>query len=687
MTTIKVAKGLRQTYKNAVTLTVEESLNALKKRTDCYEVLNDINRPYGDIDGKVLENCSEEEFNKVDNETKNILQDWLSREEYSLMTSSSFLHKKISYRFVFTKFSVSKEDNKEWIKQVNQEVLLPNGVRFDFGVYGKNQKMRMLGSNKDGENRPLILVRGNPIDTLISYIPEDVEALALPKKEKKEKKEKKGNTEPTIVSHILDLLSDARFEHYDDWLKIGMICYNEGIDVSVWDEYSKRSIKYKEGDCASKWKTFGKNSLTIATLWSWLKEDNIDGYNKLKQDDYDYKKKQFEETHFKLMNPAVYVRIYNGKINLLKHNELLHLYNNLYCNNELFITKWIKDPEIRTYEELVYKPKQEVPDNVFNIFTGFPNEPVEGNIAPIQEVLRLLSNNDQKVFDYIEKWVAWILQRPSQKTGVCIIVQGEQGIGKDTYFDFIGNLLGEYYFNTSRAEEDVFTHFDGHLKKVLLMKFEEASFLVNKKNETALKGWITCKDKSYTNKGFDPIKLDNYFNIVMTTNSEVPVVIEQTDRRFVLIKGSSEKRGHHQFWTEIHKQLNKPELLQAYLYYLLNIDLTGFNPRESRPITEYYEEVKQSFIPYHAQFFQHYICTHCDEDNDTQSFHFRANDLLERMKQSTSFDLNKTKLGRNLKIYPDAILHRDEKRYGTDYTITSGAKMREFLISQKWWVD
>ena len=397
--------------------------------------------------------------------------------------------------------------------------------------------------------------------------------------------------------------------------------------------------------------------------------------------------KQFEETHFKLMNPAVYVRIYNGKINLLKHNELLHLYNNVYCNSELFITKWIKDPEIRTYEELVYKPKQEVPDNVFNIFTGFPNEPVEGNIAPIQEVLRLLSNNDQKVFDYIEKWIAWILQRPSQKTGVCIIVQGEQGIGKDTYFDFIGNLLGEYYFNTSRAEEDVFTHFDGHLKKVLLMKFEEASFLVNKKNETALKGWITCKDKSYTNKGFDPIKLDNYFNIVMTTNSEVPVVIEQTDRRFVLIKGSSEKRGHHQFWTEIHKQLNKPELLQAYLYYLLNIDLTGFNPRESRPITEYYEEVKQSFIPYHAQFFQHYICTHCDEDNDTQSFHFRANDLLERMKQSTSFDLNKTKLGRNLKIYPDAILHRDEKRYGTDYTITSGAKMREFLISQKWWVD
>lgn len=686
-TTIKVSKGLRQSYKNAVIFTIEDVLNILKKRTDCYEVLNDdYNRPYGDIDGKVIESCSEEEFNKIDLETKNILQDWLSKEEYSLMTASSYIHKKISYRFVFTKFSVSKEDNKEWIKKIAEEVKLPNGVQFDFGVYGKNNKMRMLGSNKDGENRPLRLIHGNDIDTLISYIPDDVEKLELPKKEKKEPKKeiKKGITEPTIISNILDLLDDKRFENYDDWLKIGMICFNEGIDVSVWDEYSKKSIKYKEGECSKKWKTFGKNTLTIATLWNWLKEDNPDGYEKLKQDDYDYKKKEFELTHFKLMNPAVYVRVYNGKINLLKHTELLHLYNNLFCNNELFISKWIKDTEIRTYEELVYKPKQVVADNVYNIFTCFPVEPKAGNIKPIQDVLRLLSNHDEIVFNYIEKWVASILQRPSQKNRTCIVVQGEQGIGKDTYFDFVGKMLGDYFFNTGRAEEDVFTHFDGHLKKILLMKFEEASFLVNKKNETALKSFITCKNKSYTNKGFDAITLDNYFNIVMTTNSEIPVYIEQTDRRFVLIKGSSEKRGDNKFWSEIHKELNKHELLQAYMDYLLNIDLTNFDAEDQRPITKYYEEVKEAFIPYHAQLLQDEIENHSHVDE----INISAKHLYENAKVKISkFEISKQKFGRDMMKYvEDNVLQRSYKMDTTHYKFEK-EKMKEYLKNKKWWIE
>lgn len=681
--TIKISKGLRQSYKNAVILTVEEALSALKKRTDCYEVLNDeFNRPYGDIDGKVPETMTEYEFTTINQETRNILEDWLNREEYSLMTASSYLHRKISYRFVFTNFIVTKDDNKEWIKKVAEDVRLPDGVQFDFGVYGKNQKMRMVGSNKDGENRPLRLIHGTEQDTLISYIPDSAEKLELPKKEKKEKQEKKGIIEPTVVSRILEYLDEKRFDVYEDWLKIGMICYNEGIDVSIWDEFSKRSLKYREGDCAKKWKTFNKNSLTIATLWEWLKEDNPAGYEQLKQDDYEYKKVEFEKTHFKLMNPAVYVRLYNDKITLLKHNELLHLYNNMFCNKELFVSKWIKDPTIRTYEELVYKPNQTVSDTVYNIFTGFPIQPIQGDISAVHAVLQLITNNDTAVFDYIEKWVAWILQKPYSKTGTSIIIQGDQGIGKDTYFDFVGKMFGEYFFNTNRAEEDVFGKFNGHLKKILLMKFEEASFLVNKKNESSLKSLITCNRQAYENKGIDPITLDNYFNIVMTTNNDIPVHIEQTDRRFVLIKGSNQQRGNLQFWNSIHDQLNKPETLQAYMYHLLNLDLSEFNPRD-RPITEYYEEVKQAFIPYHARYFQRLV-----EDTKIENHTWTSRTLFENMKlENQKFDLTETKFGRDMKLYFESkALIKVCGRSNNNYTMNVPA-MTTFLHSQNWWID
>jgi hypothetical protein len=90
----------------------------------------------------------------------------------------------------------------------------------------------------------------------------------------------------------------------------------------------------------------------------------------------------------------------------------------------------------------------------------------------------------------------------------------------------------------------------------------------------------------------------------MTTNNDVPVFIEDSDRRFVLIEASSEKKGDHDFWNRIHSELAKPAVQSAYHHYLLNLDLSDFDPARDRPITEYYKDTKQSFVPYHARFFQ-----------------------------------------------------------------------------------
>jgi putative DNA primase/helicase len=319
---------------------------------------------------------------------------------------------------------------------------------------------------------------------------------------------------------------------------------------------------------------------------------------------------------------------------------------------------------------------------MYNIFTGFPIEPVQGDVSAVHAVLRLIANNDEAVFNYIEKWVAWILQRPYSKTGTSIIIQGDQGIGKDTYFDFVGKMFGDYFFNTNRAEEDVFGKFNGHLKKILLMKFEEASFLVNKKNESSLKSLITCNRQAYENKGIDPITLDNYFNIIMTTNNEIPVHIEQTDRRFVLIKGSNERRGDLQFWNGIHDQLSKPETLQAYMDHLLRLDLTNFNPRD-RPITEYYEEVKQAFIPYHARYFQRIV-----EGTHAEAHSWSSRTLFENVKgDNQKFDLTETKFGRDMKLYFDSgaltkVCGRSNNSYSLDVD-----KMVRFLHAQNWWID
>jgi hypothetical protein len=672
---IKVARGLRSSYTNFKEYTLPNVLTEIHLRTDCYEVLNEVNRPYIDIDGPLdNQTITKEEFELLDKKTRTTIETFFAKETYSLMTASSFLHKKISYRLVLPGFCVSKTDNKEWAKEIKKHIELEDPIVVDTGVYGSNQKMRMLGSNKDKENRPLRLLVGTPTDTLITYIPEGTEKLELPKEQKEVKPTKKPKAKNTSISSILSKLSDKRIDEYENWITIGMILFNEGEECSVWTEVSRRSSKYKVGCCEEHWKSFTKGPLTIATIQSWIDEDI--------KADYDAMKTEFELTHFKLNDPPVYVRLYKTEVKLLKPAELIHLYKNKFLGKDVFIDLWTKDPTIRTYEKFVFLPKLTPPSDCFNLFTDFDCEANNGDISVPQSILRLVVNNDEKVFEYIENWLAHLIQKPFEKPGTAIIVSGEQGVGKDTFFDFVGRMLGEYFYNTSRVEEDVFGRFNGHLKKILLLKFEEANFATNKKFADALKSLTTASTMTFEDKGAGTVSLQNYLRVIMTTNHHNPIYLEDKERRNVLIQASSEKKGDLDFWNSVHSELAKQETLEAYFYYLSTLDISNFNPR-NRPITEYYEEVKVSQRPYHSQFFQRYI-----EEKGNRPDRFvekPARELYTEMRDSgLKFELNETRFGLDMKKY-DCITRVKTKKYN-NYRFNID-ELEEFLKTKGWWYD
>jgi P4 family phage/plasmid primase-like protien len=82
---------------------------------------------------------------------------------------------------------------------------------------------------------------------------------------------------------------------YDDWLRNGLICYNERLGLEVWEDMTIRTYpRYKKGskrDCREKWATFGKEKgrkLTQATWWKWLKQHRPDRYAELMEDRKDF---------------------------------------------------------------------------------------------------------------------------------------------------------------------------------------------------------------------------------------------------------------------------------------------------------------------------------------------------------------------------------------------------------------
>ena len=280
-----------------------------------------LNRAYVDLDGYAGD-MTEEEFNDlVDNIIAKLT--FGITEPIAMMEASQYGYtsdkgtNKLSFRVQYTK----KHGSKNAIKQYITTSVLPlikgllvediavsldadcEGDKYlgiDMGVYNPlGRKMRMWNSSKDNENRPNRLVGdATLIDTLITYIPSDSEALPEPVEEVKTEKKKKAVVEPPSETNTietaetsnpdtlepepdLDLLRKVcmgrkakRADTYDSWLRTGLICFNEGLPLELWDTWSKQSKKYKKGSCAEKWATFRKGHITQATWWKELKEDN-----------------------------------------------------------------------------------------------------------------------------------------------------------------------------------------------------------------------------------------------------------------------------------------------------------------------------------------------------------------------------------------------------------------------------
>jgi hypothetical protein len=411
--------------------------------------------------------------------------------------------------------------------------------------------------------------------------------------------------------------------------------------------------------------------------------------------EYADKKKQFEETgwkgavHFKLRHPPCFIALRNDAMEQMSKGDLeQNEQNNVLSDGTPFTKKWLVDPTMKEYQKVGFYPKQDAPEGQFNVWRGFVNEPAEGDYSAFQEVLQIIANGDQRVFDYIENYFAHIIQKPFKRTNVSIVVQGEQGVGKDSYFDAIGyGVLGrEYYYSTKSPENDVFAKFNSALARKLVVKFEEADFKTNKENASKLKGLITEIEVQIEKKNKDPINLNNLTNIVMTTNNDVPVVLEETDRRFVLIQASSEKRTDTEFWKRIHcgeKNIHLPEVCSAYHHYLLHKDISTFDPKD-RPITQLYRDVKQTFTPYHARYFQRTL--ELDPER-TETLEWSAHTLFSAMKQSAplSLNLSETRFGRDMRLY-EGVVAKHKQSYSNLYR-TDPTELRNFLLQKGWWVD
>ncbi|KAA6362582.1 MAG: hypothetical protein EZS28_041891, partial [Streblomastix strix] len=103
----------------------------------------------------------------------------------------------------------------------------------------------------------------------------------------------------------------------------------------------------------------------------------------------------------------------------------------------------------------VLKPKTVIPDEkllqkrYIELFQGWKFERLEKvDMEVIKDYLYLIKNGiavgNEVIYDYLLKWIAWIIQNPAQHTMVSIIIRGIQGCGKNTFTNVIAEFLDGY---------------------------------------------------------------------------------------------------------------------------------------------------------------------------------------------------------------------------------------------------
>lgn len=250
---------------------------------------------------------------------------------------------------------------------------------------------------------------------------------------------------------------------------------------------------------------------------------------------------------------------------------------------------WLKWDKRRTVDRIVYSPGLEpIGKDYYNTWPGMGREPVAGDVSRWLELLAR-AVPDESLRKWLLCWFAYPLQNLGCKLTTYVYLYGPGGCGKGAllapFFGIYGDrnavqvgrerLVSD--FNSIYASRQ-FVHVD----EIHSGADRDGLALTNKIK------MLTTADKLTVNaKGAPEYVVDNHLNLVVTGNYSDGIKLDDDDRRCCVIKagGGAEVVRDEAYWRPYWDWATSTEGQAALYAYLLQVDMTGFNPHGWAPMT------------------------------------------------------------------------------------------------------
>tara|TARA_R110002153_G_scaffold265235_1_gene427668 strand:+ start:1 stop:1902 length:1902 start_codon:yes stop_codon:yes gene_type:complete len=369
-------------------------------------------------------------------------------------------------------------------------------------------------------------------------------------------------------------------------------------------------------------------------------EDPVDEEPAFNDDDFSYEavKYRLEKDHFIIESPQILIKEFINYKGTLQLNMLdiggfklltaPYKYNvpvfdkkgNVVDQNKKSIyQKWIEDDSRRLYNELIFYPKIIENTHSYNLFKGFYIEQqklinYQYNGGAVDRFLKLVScicGNDTASTEYLLNWAAHLIQKPEERPLVAILIKSVEGVGKDTFREYLEKIIGSDYVYTTDKMDSIVGNFNPNIGNKLLIQINEAKSFDAHSSAAALKHLITTQTVEINQKNVKSYKLENYARLLLFSNECNVINITAEDRRYVIIK--SGKKLDQDFYSSLYDDLSDKNIIKTVYEFLMNRDISQFK-FTNRPINKAYQDmVKSNTNPIYE-----FIYNKCNESDKTE---------------------------------------------------------------------
>lgn len=258
---------------------------------------------------------------------------------------------------------------------------------------------------------------------------------------------------------------------------------------------------------------------------------------------------------------------------------------------------WMKSHDRRTYHGVVFDPSERAGSRFLNMWSGFAIEAIEGDDKLdriMWHLLHIICNGEEEHFKYLLAWMAHIVQKPEEKSGVCLVLKSEaRGTGKSTVSILMEKLLGQHAMKVQDGKH-LLGAFNSHLANKLFVTIEEAFWSGSAKDAGKLRTLITESTLTIEAKGKDAIEVDSFHRFMMCTNNDWAVPQTQDERRFFVLEVSEEKKQNKEYFSALYRDINSADAMGQFFNFLKSYDTQPYNLNKAPKTSATQQQIMES---------------------------------------------------------------------------------------------